>query len=193
MKMKNWLIAFVALFVVTGCTQSSVPVQNLPEITFKHLKPIALDVAVIDVVDQSSDGMGGKHVEHLFPTAPKTAVHNWVRDRLVATGASGSARVIINDASALEEKLKRTSGIKGVFTNDQSERYTTNVDVRIELFDAANTPTGFASAKATRSKTFAEDFTLLEREKAWFDLVEQMMADFDRVMVENMKARLKLK
>ena len=123
--MKNWLIAFVALFVVTGCTQSSVPVQNLPEITFKHLKPIALDVAVIDVVDQSSDGMGGKHVEHLFPTAPKTAVHNWVRDRLVATGTSGSARVIINDASALEEKLKTTSGIKGVFTNDQSERYTT--------------------------------------------------------------------
>jgi len=187
--MKKWIVSLICVFGLSACMQSTVPVQNLPDITFKHLAPVQLNVAKIEIVDQSSAGMAGEHVEHLFPTSPKKAISNWVRDRLNANGTSGLARVTINDASALEEKLKKKTGIKGVFTNDQSERYTTNIDLRLDLFDDSSNLVGYSSAKASRYTTLAEDMSLLEREKAWFELVEKMMADFDEAMVASMNSR----
>ncbi len=188
--MNKWLLVLVCAFGLTGCLQSTVPTQNLPEITFQHLQPIALNVASIEVVDESKSGTVGTHVEHLFPTSPKTAVKNWAHDRLSATGSSGLARLIINDASAVEEKLKKTTGVKGVFTNDQSERYTVNVDTVLQLFDENANLIGTASAKSSRFKTIAEDASLLDREKSWFDLVEKTMKDFDSSMIANMNSRL---
>lgn len=184
--MKKWLLVVACCVGLTGCLQSTVPVQNLPEITFQHLPRIALDVASIEVVDQSKSGMAGKHVEHLFPTSPKTAINNWVRDRLNANGPAGVARFIINDASAIEEKLKKKSGITGMFTNDQSERYSVNTDVRLEIYDRNQNLTGYTEAKANRHTTLAEDASLLDREKVWFELVEKTMADLDKTMVSNM-------
>ena len=183
----------VCCVALSGCLQSGVPVQKLPEITFQHLAPIALNVADIEVVDHSKSGMAGEHVEHLFPTSPKQAMNNWVRDRLSPTGTSDLARMTINDASAIEEKLVKKTGITGMFTNDQSERYTTNLDVRLDLFDAQNQSKGYATAKASRFITLAEDLSLLEREKAWFEMVEKLMADLDKALVSNMNMNLRTK
>jgi hypothetical protein len=143
-------------------------------------------VASIEVVDQAASSLAGEHVEHLFPTSPKTALKNWVRDRLSATGQSGLARIVIKDASAVEEKLAKKSGIKGVFTNDQSERYTVNVDTVLEIYDAGANLIAQTTAKSSRYVTVAEDASLLDREKAWFELVEKTMKDFDANMVANM-------
>jgi len=187
---KRLFLGIVCCLALNGCLQSGVPVQKLPDITFKHLSPIALNVAQIDIIDHSKSGMAGEHVEHLFPTSPKQAMNNWVRDRLNATGTSGLARLSINDASAIEEKLVKKTGLTGVFTNDQSERYTTNIDVRLDLFDGQNNNTGYASAKASRYITLAENLSLLEREKAWFEMVEKLMADLDKALVSNMNMNL---
>jgi len=188
--MRKLLLAAVCALGLTGCTQTAVPVQNLPEITFQHLVPISLNVAKIELVDQSKSALGGKHVEHLFPTSPKKAISNWVRDRLVATGTSGLARVTILDASAVEEKLTKKSGVKGFFTNDQSEKYTANTSVKLDLFDGDSNLKGYTSAKASRYVTLAEDASLLDREKTWFEMIEDLMADFDKTMVGNMNTKL---
>ena len=187
---KKLFLGMVCCVALSGCLQSGVPVQKLPDITFKHLAPIALNVAKIEIVDQSKFGMAGEHVEHLFPTSPKQAMNNWVRDRLIASGTAGLARLSINDASAIEEKLVKKTGLTGVFTNDQSERYTTNIDVRLDLYDAQNQSKGYATAKASRYITLAENLSLLEREQAWFEMVEKLMADLDKALVSNMNMNL---
>lgn len=187
---KKALLGTILVIGLSGCLQSNAPVQTLPDITFIHMEPLRLNVATIETQDQSQAGMKGKHIEHLLPTSPKKAMNRWVQDRLRAVGTSGVARLTIVDASAIEEKLKKETGLKGVFTNDQSERYTTNIDVRLDLFDAKNTHLGYGAAKAKRYITLPENASLLEREKAWFHMVEALMSDFDRAFSKNIKTNL---
>jgi len=189
--MKKWFVLFVGVFALSGCLQSNVPVQQLPDLTFKHLSPVMLPVAEIKVIDKTQPVVGPSNMDHRFPTSPKQAVKNWARDRLQPVGQTGVVHVIIQKASAVEEKLKKQTGVKGFFTDDQSERYTTNVAVRLEGFDETGRFTGAAGAQASRNITVAEDFSLLEREKVWLEMVERMMSDFDTVIVEKINLHLR--
>jgi hypothetical protein len=186
--MMKKLVALFGVIFLAACAQTP-PQPVHPELTFSHLPPVSLSVSSINVVDQTQKKQLDKtesYVDYRFPTSPKKAIENWVRDRLVANGSSGTATVIIQDAFAIEQKLKTKTGIKGVFTNDQSERYVAGVEVRLEIRDPSSRLMSDASAKAGRSITVAEDATLYEREKQWVSIVENMMADFDKVMLENM-------
>lgn len=183
--MKNWIWAVCLLVGLSACATTK-PAPIAPEMTFKHLAPLNLNVAVIDIVDESTTPPSGKNVAYNFPVSPKKALDIWVKDRLRASGASGVARVKVLEASALEEKLKTKSGVSGLFSNDLSEKYTSALNVVIELYDHNGASTGFASASASRYITVNEDLSLLEREKKWYEMVEQLMADFDGVMSDKL-------
>jgi len=191
--MKRLIVRLLVVMGLGACAQSAPPVQTLPEITFVHHAPIALDVAVIDVIDQSKATAEGRNVAHQFPTSPKKAIKTWVRDRLVAAGSTGSAQVVILEGSAIETKLAKKTGVTGLFTNDQSERYTTQANVRIDIFDQNGNKIAYSAAQTNRNVSLAEDVSLLEREKAWFELVEKMMADFNTAMESNIKTHLPMK
>lgn len=187
--MRALSVAAFCLIILSGCAQTP-PEGGLPKITFLHLKPLAVQAAAIQIDDRTAPMAGATHVEHRFPTPPKRAVYTWSRDRLRANATSGTLHVIIKQASAIEEKLEKTDGMKGFFTTDQSEKYTTEVHVRLELKDAAGNLKSFAEGQASRFITIAENASLVERERAWFDMVEKMMADFDAAIVANMRGKI---
>ena len=185
------LLVFVlgAGFGVTAC-ETDVHVQKLPELTFTHLGGIKFNVSRLETSSKYKAPMKRPNIEHLFPAQPVVAMKRWATDRLKTTGRSGVARFIVHEASVIEEKLKMDSSFTGVFTKQQSERYTGRVEATLEIFDTRGKRLGFASANAVRSKTVREDATLNERDKAWFDLVEELMKEFDREMTKNIKSHL---
>ena len=153
--------------------------EQFAELTYAHLAPFRLDVAVVDVIDETRPTTAAPHVAHLFPVAPATAAARWAKDRLVAVGASGSALYTVVEASAVEAPLERTTGLKGMFTIDQSERYDAAIEVRLSVQKPAGQPSAAITVRAERSQTVPEDATLNERERVWFDLTEKLMTDLD--------------
>ncbi|MDV7341601.1 hypothetical protein RYZ26_18500 [Terasakiella sp. A23] len=191
--MKRLIAGLLVVVGLGACTPNNPPVQILPELSYVHLEPLMLDVAVIDVIDKSKATTEGKNVAYRFPTSPEKAIRNWVNDRLVAAGTSGSAQVTILEATAIETELEKKTGVTGLFTNDQSERYTTAANVRIDVYDQNGNNVAYSAAQTNRNTSLAEDASLLDREKAWFDLVEKMMLDFNSAMETNIKNHLPLK
>ncbi len=63
-------------------------------------------------------------------------------------------------------------------TIDQSERYTAHIEVEIQILEV-NRQAASLQAEATRSITVAEDISVSEREKVWFQLTEKTMQDLD--------------
>ncbi|WP_135075607.1 hypothetical protein [Terasakiella sp. SH-1] len=187
--MKKTLCMVACTMLLSGCLQSNIPVEALPELTFKHLAPVPVNAAKIEVLDKTAARVDGGYVDHRLPTTPKDALKNWARDRLSPYGQLGLARVIIKEAGVKEEKLTKETGLKGIFTADQSERYTATVEVVIELRDDNQNIISSVTANASRYTTMAENFSLLDREKAWLELVEKLMVDFDRVVVGKMQGR----
>ena len=172
------LAAAVTLGAVLGGCASQVPAKP-PAVSFADRATIDLDVAVIDVIDQYHSPMAKPNVEHLTPNPPEQAVRRWAAERLRAVGNSGSAQVIILDASIVESQLAREQGITAYFTTQQGQRYDGRVEVKIVCQSPTTGLTGYAQAMASRSSTVPEDISLAGREETWDKLVRGMMEDLD--------------
>ena len=168
--------AATAAGLLVGC-ESRPQRYEFPELTYAHLPPIRLDVAVVDVIDAYRSPGTAPNVEHLFPSPPATAMARWASDRLEAAGTNGSAVFTILRADVVEVPLERTTGIKGVFTEDQSYRYDGFLEVRLDAENRSGLRRGSVSARTAHSRSVAEDITLNQRERIWFEMTERLMSD----------------
>lgn len=182
----------MVLLLATTLSACSTPIERraFSEITFAHLAPIDLDVATIEVISDYQPPLTAANIESEFPVPPATAMARWAADRLRAKGTSGQAIVTIVEASVLEVRLKKSTGLKGFFTNDQSERYDATVRLVVEVFDLSRQMKASAEAEARRSRSVGENITLAAREQAWFSLTEALMVDFDDVMEKQIRNHL---
>ncbi len=167
--------------VLAGC-QTPDPEPAYPELSYAHFGAIALDVQRIEVVRAYAPPAKKPNVEHLFPVSPLAAAERWINDRLRAAGRTGVARATISRASVVEVPLKRTSGVRGVFTKDQSERYDGQIEITISILGADGREKANVSSRAERSRTVAEDASPIDREKVWFEMTEAMMNDLNAAL-----------
>lgn len=167
----------IALSALGGC--SSAPSRISADITFADRPPIGLNVANIEIVQSYQPAFADPYVDHLFPREPAAVIRRWAEDRLAARGATGTATLIIQEASVTEEELSREPGVKGLVMIEQSERYEARFAVRIEIRKPAPEPNGSADVLAQRSITAPENASLADRERIWFSLTEDTIRDLD--------------
>jgi hypothetical protein len=178
------------VFLLTGCA-TEVQKPGFSQISFAHLQPISLNVARIEVENRYVSPATRPNVEHEFPVSPAAVASNWGRDRLRAVGQSGVARVVVRRASVVEVPLKRTTGVTGAFTRDQSERYDAIIDMMVELRDADGNVRVTAESTAKRSRSVSENVSLIEREKIWFEMTETMMSDLNTALENQVRIHMK--
>ena len=78
-------IMIVMLLAAAGC-ETAVGPRSFPEQTFRHLPPISLDVAKIEIVLFFEPPLKAPHVEHEMPVPPHKAIKRWVVDRIRTVG-----------------------------------------------------------------------------------------------------------
>ena len=175
------------------CTLLSCKTSNIesttPELTFSHLPDIRINVAKISVLNEYKMPFKQPNVEHLAPISPGASVERWVSDILVPVGDKLDAQFIIKSGSIIESELKTQKGLKGVFAIEQSKRYTAIVDARLEIFDGSHR-LATINAKAKRSHTLREDATPNLKTNLLFNLVENLMATFDRELRRQVDSHL---
>lgn len=185
-----WPLLAAVLLLASAC-ETTPATPSYPEITFGHMPKIPLNVARIEVVDAYKPPLRAPNVEHWFPRRPAAVARRWVKDRLQAVGRAGSARVTIQDASAIEEKLATTKGLKGAVTRDQAFRYVVRLAVRVDVETAGGLGKGFAEAQAKRTRSAPEDITLNDRDKLFFEMTEALARDIDRELEANIRLHLR--
>ena len=175
------------------CTLLSCKTSNIesttPELTFSHLPDIRINVAKISVLNEYKMPFKKPNVEHVAPVSPGASVERWVSDILVPVGDKLDAQFIIKSGSIIESELKTKKGLKGVFAIEQSKRYTAIVDARLEIFDGSRR-LATINAKAKRSHTLREDATPNLKTNLLFNLVENLMATFDRELRRQVDSHL---
>lgn len=176
-------------FAITACA-TKVQKNNFADLTFNHVDQIKLDVAEIQIKQAYQSPMVEPYVDHEMPISLMKAATRWSNDVLQASGTSGIAVVTISEASVQEEMLEKTGGFTGTFTTDQSERYTAKLTLEIRVTDQSGASAN-TSAGVSRSMTVPEDIKLVDREKAWFTLIEKTTNDMNLKMQENSKKFLK--
>ena len=166
--------------------------RDFATLTFQDRPNIRLDVAQIEIVQAYKAPGASPHVDHLFPQKPVDVATSWGRDVLRAVGSRGMATYTILDASAIETRLPRSTGMTQVFKKEQSDRYDLKIAVRLDLNNPLLRATGTAQASASRSQTVAEDMTLNQREAVWFDMTESAMRELDQKLEIAIRDKLRV-
>ena len=176
------LLALALVASVAACADPPAPPPKFADIHFLALPPFRLNVSQIQVDTRFQPTFQEPNVEHEFPIPPQRAMENWAHDRLQAVGpATGFvARYTIIDASVRESVLPKKDGLKAVFTTQQAERYDGHVAVMLQIIDPQGVAERTATAEASSSRSVPEGITLNDRDKIWYELTRDLMADLDR-------------
>lgn len=187
------LVAAVTVTVtgaVSGCAMTVDRSPTFPELTYRHLKPITLDIGSLEIVSEYRAPGTPPHVEHAMPDPPADAARRWARDRISGVGAADRGRFVVTDASVTETRLKTNEGLVGMFTTEQGSRFDGRLAVRFDIVEMSGKIAGRAEAEATRSVTLAENATLNERDKVLFELTEALMTDLNRSLEQAIRDHL---
>lgn len=177
-----FVIGLVPVLAAGGCS-SDPPTPFFPELIYGHLAKIPLDVARIQVTTEYVPSLEPPNVEHQAPVPPYALLRRWGEQRLEAGGEGGRvAELVILDASIRETELSVTGGLKGMLRREQGARYDGRAEVRLEIRDAGGQRLAFVTARATRSATVPEGASIAERERVWFTMSEDLVAEIDRIM-----------
>jgi hypothetical protein len=166
--------------MLAACTSKDLPP---PHSTLRiEGSPISLDVARIDVVTEYTSPLAKPNIEHLMPIPPAMAAKRWAEERLRAAGGQRVAKIVILEGSVVEVPLKKTEGVRGLFTVDQEARYDAKLSVRLDILDDRALRVGTASADSVRTRSVSEKATLNERDQLYYDLTADLVRDIDSVM-----------
>ncbi len=190
MKTIRPLIAMLWFAFLASCNTPP-PEQRFPEVSYKHLAPIRLDVKTIEIFSTYASTFAPPQVEHLFPLAPSAAAERWAKERLVATGKEGRARFIVRDASVVQQRLPKSGGITGLITTEQTDRYVAELGVELIVHDDLGQREGKVAARAQLSRTVSEDITLNGLEQVWFEMAEALMKDLNAQLEAGVASYLK--
>lgn len=177
------------LALLAACAAPVEPVDTPSEMRFTDKRPIALNVARIDIEKPDT----GERVDHevlaKFAVPPDEAMRQWARDRLQAQGGSGAGRFTILTASVVEEKQPRPKGAVGILGPAPGARYTITVEGRLEV-QAEGGQQAMTAAKVGRAKTLEGGLTPDERTRALYDLTRATMTAFDEQMERAIRRHL---
>lgn len=176
--------ALGATLSLSACAASEPIASPVAQVGFAHLPVLTFNVARVDVVSHYKSPMHAPNAEHRMPAPPERALFDWALARLKSSGGASSmvATFVIEDAAVIETKVEKTPGFKALFTHEVTERYDARAVASLTIKGPAGQGSGSVRVSSTRSIEVREDATLAEREQAWVELVEAMMADFNAQM-----------
>lgn len=175
---RSIVVAGLIAFGLGGC-ETPAPKPVFPDLTYGHMPVFSLDVARIEIEQTYRAPAARPNVDHLFPVKPGTAAVRWLRDRLQAVGSARTAVATVQRAAVVEVPLKKTPGVRGSFTVDQSERYDAALEVQIRIIANNGHQEAVISVQVERSRTVPEDITIDGRQRVWFEMTEAMMNDLN--------------
>jgi hypothetical protein len=165
--------------MLAGCASSVPPAPTFPELSFSQQPSFRFNVARAEILMNYHSNSQAPHIEYDMPVSPENAIRRWVRDRVSPVGTMGTMRIVVTNASATETPLKTDQSVAGLFTKQQAAQIDMAVNVSIQMLDDHQFVIAEASAQATRSRTLPEGITLNERDQILYDMVKDMMAEFD--------------
>lgn len=175
---RQFLVAGLSLgsgFALASCSPPPPPAPTFPDIRFTGEPAFLLLAAQVEVRTfyQPTDD------DSAYPVSPLRALQNWARDRLRASGQGGPARFTIANASATIKDLPIKGGLSGTFTDQVSQQYEAAIDAALEILDATGAAVRSMRVTVSRSRTVLQSATANERSQARYDMVRELMTDFD--------------
>ena len=189
MRIQSVLIIFGAV-LLASCS-SAPPAPSFAPITFTEWPAMRVNAPSIAIQEDFVSPLAPPHVEYEMPVRPVELVRAWVRDRLRPIGSNGTFRVIIKDASVVAEKLQTKGGIEGALTTQQDTNLVAKIAVELDYEQPDQGAMVTATVNIYRTQTLAEDLSINDRDKAYYQLAKDLAADLNKQLESNVSQNMR--
>lgn len=195
MKAGSTILGLVLALTLAACSSTVTP--QTQAVDYTKSEPFKFNTIKIDVVSAYQPRSTAPSVDHLMDKNPQAALVEWAKARMKATGTTGHVQVMVKDASVISRVLETEGGLEGLFTREGSEQLVANLEVEI-LAENIDTSTdargqifnGQATVRSSQIITVPEDATPDERKAVERDLLNRLMAEFDKSATAGIKLHL---
>ena len=185
--MKRFLsLAVIVGFLAACASQNMTPAPS--ELSYKDQPAIGLAVSEIQIQNDYKAPMQAPNVEHLMAISPSKAAEIWAKDRLMAKGGQFIAKVSVREASVKDTALPTTTGWRGWFVTEPTNRYDATLSVMIEIARPDGYVEAYVSAKANESRTILEDASASDKDRLWYDLTKSLGDDINMELSKQIAA-----
>ncbi len=174
------LLCLIPMGLALSACTTPPPARNLERISYSERPPIRLDVREIEIQRTYQPPNAAPNVDHLFPVPPAAGAQLWAADRLKAVGPLRRARFIVREAPVIEVVLKRTGGLTGTFTVEQSERYEARLVAELQILADDDRVEASVTVEVTHHRTVPENVTLNERVQVWHEMTRALLDGMDQ-------------
>ena len=190
MKYYRYILTVLCVVFLSSCVHLYHKAQPVPaNMAFENYPIISIDAANIEVRNDYRMPMFEPNVEHLFPIPLYIAVKGLIDNSLLALGDKKILKVIIDEASVVSEPVPIDISFWGNFKKEPVEILKAKVSLRFELVaeEAPDIILGYANIISKRNKTLMEDMSNAARDRAYYDLTEELLADINKGMQDVVK------
>ena len=162
--------------MLSGCGEDAPP-ASYPPPSYDYLTTLKLNVGRVEIDDSWAPRGAARRVEHLAPVTPREALRRMAEDRIVASGNTGRAVFVIEDASI----------IRG------PRNYEASLAVRLDMADDAGNRLGQASARVVQVRPVRDDSQRAVRDDLYAfvrELMNEMNVEFEYQMRRAMRDAL---
>ena len=183
------ILMFCGAVLLAACS-SAPPAPSFAPITFTDSAAMRVNAPSIAIQEEFVSPLAPPHVEYEMPVRPVELVRAWVRDRLRPIGSNGTFRVIIKDASVVAEKLATKGGIEGALTTQQGTNLIAKISVELD-YESPEQAVATTTVNIYRTQTLAEDLSINDRDKAYYQLAKDLAADLNKQLESNVSQNMR--
>ncbi|MDR3325941.1 MAG: hypothetical protein LBS66_01320 [Rhodospirillaceae bacterium] len=177
-------ICFCSLFF--ACSSSTSILQHQPELTFKNLPMIHLNIKNIEVTSNFNPPDKSLHIEYAMPISLENSIGRWAKDRLHMIGNDNTLRVVIRDASVIATPLHDVdTSLTGILKKKPINRIDMSIDVSLQILDNRKFVIAEVIGNQLISRTEFEGMTQIERNKMLYDMVNSLITGYNTSIDKN--------
>ncbi len=185
------IFTLVLLIALTACTGQKDMIGTLPQLTFAQLQPLPIDAERVEISTAVPDQEGTNPIAH---TTIAKSFETYAKQRFVGMGGPGAGTLSI---TVNETRISRgTENTDNKFTAwtqlDKSDDYKAAIKVTFRYDSADRSVFKNAVLQQERGLTIPQRTSLAERQKMEQQLIENLIADFDKQAVPAMQNQLNI-
>ncbi len=183
---KFLLLAAVAGIALSGCS-STAHVDGIPgpRMTFENYRPVTLNVAAANVIENYEVMNDPNDVSGQFVVAPSEAIKQYAARRFQANGmGTGSFTIEIEDARVYLNEIDQQNKVLSWSGIGKEDQYRIMTRVKVTPIPDQVNARASTIIKFNRTLVMPASVSLAEREKRQLAFLEQLIADIDAAIIK---------
>ena len=184
------LIIAGGLIGIGGCTTSTPQAKPLPDITFAHMPPFPVNVAVVNIESGYDPAQDSRDISSGFPAPPDVALKSYAAHRLQPAGPAGRLTFIIENVFIHQTLVKPEGDFVGWLGVGREDLYEAEMKIRMHIETEGQSGGTDSVLAIRRSLSIPQSYSVAEKEQEKFIFIEMMMKDVDTAVTSALKDKM---